>query len=159
MADKATARYWVGVTMEVPSDENRLLVGQGLVQFRLATCFFLSLVAAITVLLGAEQEEIMSQCGMCQQMYRLGVTGASAAQSHSSARPQYIDLPLHVMLFQISQNQVLRLEGIITEQFAAIALAHSVNPDRIVSVVVVLLVCNRSTVALPDFNRCRFDEL
>jgi len=101
----------------------------------------------------------MSQCGMCQHMYRLGVTGASAAQSHTSAHTQYIDLPLHVMLFQISPNQVLRLEGIITEQFAAIAFAHSVIPDRIVSLVVVLLVCNRSTLALPDFSRCLSDEL
>ena len=101
----------------------------------------------------------MSQCVMCRHMYRLGVTGASAAQSHTSAHTQYIDLPLHVMFFQISQNQVLRLEGIITEQFAAIAFAHSVIPDRIVSLVVVLLVCNRSTLAFPDFSRCRFDEL
>ena len=145
--------------MGVPSDEQRLLIGQDLVQFRLATCFLLSLVAAIIVLLDAEQEEIMSQCGMCQQMYRLGVTGASAAQSHSSARPQYIDLPLHVMLFQISQNQVLRLEGIITEQFAALAFAHSVIPGRIVSLVLVLLVSNRSATALPDFFDYRFDEL
>ena len=63
------------------------------------------------------------------------------------------------MFFQISQNQVLRLEGIITEQFAAIAFAHSVIPGRIVSLVLVLLVCNRSTTALPDFSRYRFDEL
>ena len=159
MADKATARCWVGVTMGVPSDEKRLLIGQDLVQFRLATCFLLSLVAAIIVLLDAEQEEIMSQCGMCQQMYRLGVTGASAAQSHTSAHTQYIDLPLHVMFFLIIQKQVLRLESIITEQFAAIAFAHSVIPGLVVNLVLVLFVCNRSARALPDSFGYHFDEL
>ena len=43
--------------------------------------------------------------------------------------------------------------------FAAIAFAHSVIPGRIVSLFFVLLVCNRSTIALPDFSRCHFDEL
>jgi len=63
------------------------------------------------------------------------------------------------MLFQISQNQVLRLEGFITEQFAALVFAHSVIPGRIVSLVLVLLVSNRSATALPDFFDYRFDEL
>jgi len=149
----------VGVPIGVPSDELRLLVGQDLAEFRLATCFFLSLVAAIIVFLDADQEEIMSQCGMCQQMCRLGVAGESSAHTHTSAHTQYIDLPLHVMFFQRSQNQVLRLEGIITEQFAAIAFAHSVIPGRVVSLVAVLFVCSRNTLALSGFRRYLFDEL
>jgi len=147
-AGKAAARCWVGVPNKVmrllvgqdlaefrlatclflvgvPSDELRLLVGQDLAESRLATYFFRSLAAAIIVFLDADQDENMSQCGMCPQMCTLGVAGESAAHTHTSAHAQYIDLPLHVMFFLRSQNQVLRLEGIITEQFAALAFAHS----------------------------------
>jgi len=101
----------------------------------------------------------MSQCGMCQQMCRLGVAGESAVHTHTSARTQYIDLPLHVMFFLRSQNQVLRLEDIITEQFAALAFAHSVIPARVVSLVTVLFVCSRNTIVLPGFRRYLFDKL
>jgi len=61
-AVKAAARCWVGV----PNDVMRLLVGQDLANFRLATCLFVRLAAALIVFLEADQEEIMSQCGMCQ---------------------------------------------------------------------------------------------
>jgi len=57
----AAARCWVGVPMGVPSDEHRILVGQDLGRFRLAQCFFLSLVAAVIVFLDTEQAENMSQ--------------------------------------------------------------------------------------------------
>jgi len=57
----AAAQCWVGVTMGVPSGEHSILIGQDLVRFRLAQCFFLSLVAAVIVLLDTDQAENMSQ--------------------------------------------------------------------------------------------------
>jgi len=61
-AGEAAARCLVGV----PSDVFRLLVGQELAGFRLATCLFLGLAADLMVFLGADNEEIMSQCERCQ---------------------------------------------------------------------------------------------
>jgi len=61
-AGRAAARCLVGV----PNDVMRLLVGQQLAGFRLATCLFVRLAAVLIVFLEADQEEIMSQCGMCQ---------------------------------------------------------------------------------------------
>ena len=49
------------VGMGVPNHETRLSVVQDLVAFRLAQCFFLSLVAAVIVLLDTDQAENMSQ--------------------------------------------------------------------------------------------------
>jgi len=63
------------------------------------------------------------------------------------------------MLVQISQNEVLRLEGFIIQQFAALVFAHGVIPGRVVSLVFVLLVSNRSATTLPDFSGYPFDEL
>ena len=59
----------------VPSDALRFLVGQELADFRLATCFFRSLVAGLIVFLGADKVEIVSQCERCQYMCRLGRAG------------------------------------------------------------------------------------
>jgi len=73
---KAATRCWVGV----PNHVTRLLVVQDLAEFRLATCLFLSLVAAINVFLDADQEEIMSQCERGQSMCRLGMAGKAAAR-------------------------------------------------------------------------------
>ena len=61
-AGKAAVRCWVGV----PNHVTRLLVVQGLGEFRLATCLFLSLAADLIDFLGADKEEIMSQCERCQ---------------------------------------------------------------------------------------------
>jgi len=52
-ADEATARGLVGV----PGDELRLLVGQELAGFGLATCLFLSLAADLPVFLGADKSQ------------------------------------------------------------------------------------------------------
>jgi len=92
-------------------------------------------------------------------MCRLGGAGESAAHTYTSSHTHYIDLPLHVLFFLRSQNQVLRLEGIITESFAALAFAHSVIPGRVVSLVTVLFVFSRNTLPLPGFTHYLFDEL
>ena len=89
--------------IDLPFHVMFLLRSQVLAELRLAACFFRSLAADIIVCFQADQEEIMSQCGMSQQMCRLGVAGESAVHSHTFARTQYIDLPLHVMFFLKSQ--------------------------------------------------------
>jgi len=71
-ADKAATRCWVGV----PNDVMRLLVGQGLANFRLAACLFRSLTAG----LDGDQEEIMSQCERGQSMCSLGGAGKVATR-------------------------------------------------------------------------------
>jgi len=58
---KAAARCWMAVPMGVSSDERSILIGQDLGRFRLAQCFFLSLVAAVIVFLDTEQAQNMSQ--------------------------------------------------------------------------------------------------
>jgi len=66
---KAAARCWVGV----PNHETRLSVVQDLVEFRLATCLFLKIVAHFTVFLAADQEQITGQCEWVQSMCRVGM--------------------------------------------------------------------------------------
>ena len=79
--------------------------------------------------------------------------------SYTYAHTQHIDLPLHELFFLRSQIQALRLEGIMTEPFAAVAFAQSVTLVRVVCLVVVLSVCSRSTPPLLGLSRSLFDEL